>query len=101
LQVQSSIPGIIAGETAKSRTNARDLLAAFDTAAERANVSRETIFEKCSTIEIPNMLVDYARLRDLTIVPVPESYDQWYAEADIRLGQAHHSAAGGPAIPSI
>ena len=25
----------------------------------------------------------HARLRDLTIVPVPESYDQWYAEAVI------------------
>ena len=29
------------------------------------------------------MLVDYARLRDLTIVSVPASYDQWYAEAVI------------------
>lgn len=28
-------------------------------------------------------MVDYARLRDLTIVPVPVSYDQWYAEAVI------------------
>jgi nucleotide-binding universal stress UspA family protein len=27
--------------------------------------------------------VEYARLRDLTIVSVPESYDQWYAEAVI------------------
>src|SRR4029450_7271055 len=78
-----NIPGIIAGETAKSRKNAQDLLAAFDTAAERAGVARETIFQKCSTIEFPDMLVDYARLRDLTIVPVPESYDQWYAETVI------------------
>ena len=29
------------------------------------------------------LLEDYARLRDLAIVPVPESYDQWYAEAII------------------
>jgi nucleotide-binding universal stress UspA family protein len=75
-----NIPGIIGGETAKSRKNAQDLLAAFDTAAERAGVARETIFQKCSTIEFPDMLVDYARLRDLTIVPVPE---QRYAEAVI------------------
>jgi nucleotide-binding universal stress UspA family protein len=27
--------------------------------------------------------VEYARLRDLTIVPVSDSYDQWYAEAII------------------
>ena len=79
----ANIPGIIAGETAKSRKNAQDLLAAFDTAAERAGVTRETIFQKCSTVEFPDMLVDYARLRDLTIVPVPESYDQWYAETVI------------------
>jgi nucleotide-binding universal stress UspA family protein len=79
----ANIPGIIAGETAKSRRSAQNLLAAFDTAAEHAGVSREAIFQKCSTIELPAMLVDYARLRDLTIVPVPESYDQWYAEAVI------------------
>ena len=29
------------------------------------------------------LLVDYALLRDLTIVPVPECYDQWYAETVI------------------
>jgi hypothetical protein len=27
--------------------------------------------------------VEYARLRDLTIISVPESYDQWYAETII------------------
>src|SRR6476620_4528812 len=79
----ANIPGIIAGETAKSQKNAQDLLAAFDTAAEKAGISHERIFEKCATIDMPDLLVDYARLRDLTIVPVPESYDQWYAEAVI------------------
>jgi nucleotide-binding universal stress UspA family protein len=80
-----NIPGIIAAETAKSGRNARDLLATFDAAAERAGVTRETIFQKCSTIEFPDMLVDYARLRDLTIIPVPESCDQWYAK-DVIFG---------------
>ena len=31
----------------------------------------------------PRTLVEYARLRDLTILSVPESSDQWYAEAII------------------
>ena len=79
----ANIPGIIAGETAKSRTSVKHLLAAFDTAAAKAGVRHETIVEKCPTVEVPNLLVDYARLRDLTIVPVPESYDQWYAESVI------------------
>ena len=79
----ANIPGLIAGETEKSRKSAKELLAAFDAAATRAGLLYETYFEKCPTFAVPDMLVDYARLRDLTIVPVPESYDQWYAEAVI------------------
>lgn len=79
----SLIDGIIAQETRKSRQNARDLLAAFDVAAEKSGVLHETILEKCSTPEVPDILVEYARLRDLTILSVPVSYDQWYAEAII------------------
>jgi nucleotide-binding universal stress UspA family protein len=79
----ANIPGIIAGEAEKSRASARDMLAAFDAAAAKAGVLHETFVEKCATFEVPDFLVDYARLRDLTIVPVPVSYDQWYAEAVI------------------
>ena len=78
-----NIPGIIAGEAQKSRKNAKDLLAAFDAAAEKSGVLHETFMEKCPTYQVADLLVDYARLRDLTIVPVPESYDQWYAETVI------------------
>ena len=78
-----SISGIIAGEAEKSRQSARGLLAAFDAAAEKAGVPHETIVEKCRAFDVPELLVDYARLHDLTIVPVPEAYDQWYAESVI------------------
>jgi nucleotide-binding universal stress UspA family protein len=79
----ANIPGIIAGETEKSRNNAHAMLAAFDAAAEKSGIPHERNLEKCPTYAVPDLLVDYARLRDLTIVPVPESYDQWYAEAII------------------
>ncbi len=75
------VSGIIAGEAAKSRNSAHKLLAAFDAAAEKAGILHETIFEKCLTLEIPDLLVEYARLRDLTILPA--SSDLWYAEAVI------------------
>ena len=75
------VNGIIAGEAAKSRKSAHELLAAFDAAAEKAGILHETIFEKCLTLEIPDLLVEYARLRDLTILPA--SSDLWYAEAVI------------------
>ena len=79
----ANIPGLIAGETEKSRRNAEKLLAAFDAAAARAGIPHETYLEKCPTYAAPDLLAEYARLRDLTIVSVPESYDQWYAEAVI------------------
>jgi nucleotide-binding universal stress UspA family protein len=79
----ANIPGIIAGETEKSRSNARAMLATFDAAAEKSGIAHETYLEKCPTYAVPDLLADHARLRDLTIVPVPESYDQWYAEAVI------------------
>lgn len=74
------IPGIAAHETAKSRKNAKELLAAFEAAAVKFGVPHETIFEKCATHRTAALLVGYARLRDLTIMPVPESYDLWFAE---------------------
>jgi nucleotide-binding universal stress UspA family protein len=73
------LPGIIAGEARKSRKNAQDLLAAFEAAAAKSGISSESIVEKCATFETPELLVEYARLRDLTIMP--ESNDRWYAEA--------------------
>ena len=75
------VDGVIAAEAAKSRNNARELLAAFEAAAKKAGILHETILEKCLTLEVPDLLVEYARLRDLTILPA--SSDQWYAEAII------------------
>lgn len=76
----STVGGIVAAEADKSRKNAQDLLAAFDAAAKKSGILHETIMEKCITLEVPGILVEYARLRDLTILSVPASGDQWYAE---------------------
>ncbi len=78
-----TVGSIAAGEAHRSLRNAQALLAAFDSAAQKAGVLHETILERCLTHQIPDRFVEYARLRDLTIVPVPESYDQWYAEGII------------------
>lgn len=78
-----NVGSIVASEAHKSRKNAQDLLATFEAATTKSGLLNEIILERCLTSEVPDLLVDYARLRDLTIVPVPESYDQWYAEAII------------------
>ena len=92
-EVQVQVPGsflsfgaagaIAAGEAHRRHDSAQALLAAFEVAARKAGVLHETIREKSLTYRVPERLVEYARLRDLTIVSVPGSYDQWYAEAII------------------
>lgn len=60
--------------------NAQNLLTSFESAAETAGLLHENLLRRCYTSDT---FVEYARLRDLTIVSVPESHDQWYAEAVI------------------
>jgi nucleotide-binding universal stress UspA family protein len=75
--------GLARHEAHESLNNAWTLITAFESAAEKAGVAHERILERCLTQQLPARLVEYARLRDLTIVPVPESYDQWHAETII------------------
>ena len=79
------IPAMVAAETKKSTTNAQQLLAAFQDAAAKRGVLQERILEQCLISEVPDVFIEYARLRDFTIVPVPEGdyFDQWYAESII------------------
>jgi nucleotide-binding universal stress UspA family protein len=79
------IPAMVATEMKKSATNAQQLLASFQETAEKRGVFQERISEHCLTSEVPEIFIEYARLRDLTIVPVPEGdyVDQWYAESII------------------
>jgi len=79
------IPAMAAAETKKSSDNAEALLTAFQDAAEKRGVFQERILEHYLVSEVPDVLIEYARLKDLTIVPVPEgeSFDQGYAESII------------------
>lgn len=65
-----NISGMLAAERAKSASNARDLVAAFDDVAARRNVMHERTVEHCPPIEVSQHLVAHARLRDLSIFPV-------------------------------
>jgi nucleotide-binding universal stress UspA family protein len=79
------IPAIAATESGKSANNVKSLFDAFGKAAKLAGVEHETFTEKCFTSEVPGRLTEYARLRDLTILPVPagDGFDHWYAESII------------------
>lgn len=77
------VPAMAAAEAKKSSANAEALLVAFQDAAEKRGVFQDRIFEHCLLSEVPGILIEYARLRDLTIVPAPEGedFDHGYAES--------------------
>ncbi len=77
-----NVSGLAAAEMKKSRENADTLLACFNDEAERHGVPNESIHERCLIDEVPTLMADYARLRDLTIIPAAADafVDQWYAE---------------------
>ncbi len=77
-----NISGMVATETRKSKDNTLALLAAFDSEAEKYAVAHETIHENGLAGRIPEVMAEYARLKDVTIVPITDAddVDQWYAE---------------------
>jgi nucleotide-binding universal stress UspA family protein len=69
------ISGIFAAERRKSASNARDLIAAFEDicagqGATRAGATHEHTVEHCAPSEVATILVDHARLRDLSVFPI-------------------------------
>jgi nucleotide-binding universal stress UspA family protein len=70
-----NVGGRLAAERRKSAANARDLIAAFDDLCARQGTMRrgatyEHAVEHCAPNEVAKILVDHARLRDLSIFPI-------------------------------
>ena len=71
--IYSDLPEIsekLDAEAKKSVVNARDLVALFTDVATRQNAISEHSVEQCMPAELPSLLADHARLRDLTIFPL-------------------------------
>jgi len=70
-------------EARKGREQAERMLATFQKDAEKNGVFEERILERCLASEHSGLIVEYARLRDMTIVPAEanEFADQPSAEA--------------------
>jgi nucleotide-binding universal stress UspA family protein len=67
------IPGMAAAERSKSIDNARNLASVLDDITARHNVGSNYIVERNQASRVPGIVTEYARLRDLTIIPVGES----------------------------
>ncbi|MES2600776.1 MAG: universal stress protein [Pseudomonadota bacterium] len=77
-----NVPALVATELKKSVTAASEQLAEFRKAAEQKGVFQDVILEKCTTPEFPDLVTEYARLRDLAIIPMPDTdtVERWLAE---------------------
>jgi nucleotide-binding universal stress UspA family protein len=67
--------GQLAAERRKSADQSRDLVASFDAAGSRGGAlgggtKYDHTVERCTWADIPKVLVDHARLRDMAIFPV-------------------------------
>jgi nucleotide-binding universal stress UspA family protein len=80
-----NVPAMAAAEGRKSADNAEAMLAAFQQAADKQGVFQDRIHDRCAIAGVGGVLVEYARLRDLTIVPIvdTEPVGQDYAQAII------------------
>jgi nucleotide-binding universal stress UspA family protein len=78
-----NIPAMAEADARKGRAQVETALAAFQAAAEKSGVFEERILAHCAASDHSRLLVEYARLRDLTIVPAEanEFADQPCAEA--------------------
>ena len=76
------VAGLVASERQKSSDVAAELLVAFEESAKKAGMFQESLTKTCFTSDVPDLLIQEARLRDLTIVPaiLEDLNYQWYAE---------------------
>jgi nucleotide-binding universal stress UspA family protein len=73
---------IIAAEHQKSAANCAVLAEAFSRAASAHGVGHEHLREACENAQVPDIVTEYARLSDLTMIPLgdEESYQQYIAQ---------------------
>jgi hypothetical protein len=66
------VSGIPGADRKKSADNARDVLNIFETAARARGTSHDHSLVRCGPLEISKRLVQEARFRDITMVPLKE-----------------------------
>ena len=74
--ISSDLENAAAAEAGRSVSNAHDLLTVFDTAATRFGVRNERWLQRFAAADIPANLALWARLKDLSLVPVKPHDDQ-------------------------
>lgn len=78
-----NVEGLVAAEHNRSTAKARDLLDAFEAAAKAASLGHDHSVEQCENSQVADIATEYARLRDLTMIPLGAAggFAQYIAEA--------------------
>ena len=74
--ISCDLENTTATDAVRSVSNAHDLLTVFDTAATRFGVRNERWLQRFAAADIPANLAVWARLKDLSLVPVKPHDDQ-------------------------
>jgi nucleotide-binding universal stress UspA family protein len=78
-----NVEGLTAAEHNRSVANARELLDAFERAAKAAGLDHDHVTEACENAQVADIATEYARLHDLTMIPLsPDGgFAQYIAES--------------------
>ncbi len=80
-----NVPAMAAREMQKSEENAHALLKVFETEADKHGILYEIVREQGLSAELPALAAEYARFRDVTILPIhfDDFVNRWDTEAVI------------------
>ena len=88
------IPTILVEEGGKSLANAEAALSRFRRAAEERGIFQESILERFPKSAVAELFVEYARVRDLTIVPMADVEGAGRMSAESMIGYAEQIVFG-------
>jgi len=88
------IPAILVEEGRKSLSNAEAALSRFQRVAEERGIFQEIILERFSKSAVSDLFVEHARVRDLTILPMPKRENVGRLSAESMVGYAEEIVLG-------
>lgn len=69
------LPGMIAAARQRSVAHAQNLIGAFESMATKRGVTHQQIIVSCTTLQLPDIVAERARMHDVTMVPIGKHTD--------------------------
>lgn len=69
------IPGMVAAERQKVIANAKDVVSLFEELAAKRGITHRQIIDTCAASQLAGMVTEYARMHDVTMIPIGEQLE--------------------------